>query len=115
MIYFLALVPATMLTIAGYAVLYLAHRSEGGLRSFGKYLGFWAFTLAGLILIGAIVAAARGANMHRMMMRSCTGAEAMQECPYMRSWPHSPPGGAPQGVPGTPPPPPDSPQGAPPK
>ena len=50
MIYFLALLPATALTIAGYFVLYLAARSEGALRTFGRYLGFWAFTLAGLLI-----------------------------------------------------------------
>jgi hypothetical protein len=60
MIYFLALIPATMLTIAGYFVSYLSHRSEGGFRTFGKYLGFWAFTLAGLVILGAIFAAAHG-------------------------------------------------------
>ncbi len=53
MIYFLALLPATMLTIAGYGVLFLAHRSEGALKSFGRYLGFWAFTLAALVLSGS--------------------------------------------------------------
>jgi hypothetical protein len=60
MIYFLALLPATALTIAGYFVLYLAARSEGPLRTFGRYLGFWAFTLAGLIILGSIFAAAHG-------------------------------------------------------
>ena len=60
MIYFLALLPATALTIAGYFVLYLAARSEGALRTFGRYLGFWAFTLAGLIILGSIFAAAHG-------------------------------------------------------
>jgi hypothetical protein len=58
MIYFLALLPATALTIAGYLVLYLANRSEGTFRTFGKYLGFWAFTLAALVVLGAIFAAA---------------------------------------------------------
>lgn len=58
MIYFLALIPATMLTIAGYFVLFLSARSEGALRAFGRYLGFWAFTLAGLVILGAIFAAA---------------------------------------------------------
>ena len=58
MIYFLALLPATALTIAGYFVLYLANRSEGTFRTFGKYLGFWAFTLAALVVLGAIFAAA---------------------------------------------------------
>ncbi len=60
MIYLLALLPATALTIAGYFVLYLSSRSEGGLRTFGRYLGFWAFTLAGLVILGALFAAAHG-------------------------------------------------------
>jgi hypothetical protein len=60
MIYFLALLPATALTIAGYFVLYLAARSEGALRTFGRYLGFWAFTLAGLLILGSLFAAAHG-------------------------------------------------------
>jgi hypothetical protein len=58
MIYFLALLPATALTIAGYFVLFLSARAEGSLRTFGRYLGFWAFTLAGLVILGAIFAAA---------------------------------------------------------
>jgi len=59
-IYFLALIPATVLTIAGYVVLFLSARSEGTLRTFGKYLRFWAFTLAGFVVLGAIFAAAYG-------------------------------------------------------
>jgi hypothetical protein len=68
MIYFLALIPATALTVAGYCVLYVSYRSEGNFRAFGKYLGFWAFSLAGLVILGAIFAAAHGcgygATMH---------------------------------------------------
>jgi hypothetical protein len=64
MIYFLALIPATMLTIAGYFVMYLAVRSEGGWRAFGRYLSFWAFTLAALVILGAIFAAAHGRHRH---------------------------------------------------
>ena len=67
MIYFLALIPATALTIAGYFVLFLANRSEGSFRTFGKYLGFWAFTLAALVVLGAIFAAAHGCRHHPMM------------------------------------------------
>src|ERR1700675_1617231 len=62
MIYFLALLPATVLTTAGYFVLYLSNRSEGAFRTFGKYLGFWAFTLAALVILGAIFAAAHGCH-----------------------------------------------------
>jgi hypothetical protein len=60
--YLLALLPATALAIAGYFVLYLSARSEGSLRTFGKYLGYWAFTLAGLVILGAIFAAAHGGH-----------------------------------------------------
>jgi hypothetical protein len=72
MIYFLALVPATALTVAGYCVLYVSHRSEGSFRSFGKYLGFWAFSLAGLVILGAIFAAAHG-NGYGPLMRERPG------------------------------------------
>jgi hypothetical protein len=81
-VYFLALIPATGLAIAGYVVLYLAHRSEGSLRSFGKYLGFWAFTLAGLIVLGSIFAAAHGG--HRWAMR---GVHDGMHCPWERGAP----------------------------
>ena len=67
MIYFLALIPATGLTVAGYFVLFLSHRSEGAFRAFGKYLGFWAFALAGLIILGAIFAAAHHGSRCAMM------------------------------------------------
>ena len=67
MIYFLALLPATALTIAGYIVLFLSNRSEGALRTFGKYLGFWAFALAALVVLGAIFAAAHGGHHCRMI------------------------------------------------
>jgi hypothetical protein len=68
MIYFLALIPATALTIAAYFVLYLSNRSEGAFRTFGKYLGFWAFTLAGLVVLGAIFAAAQGGRHGAMVV-----------------------------------------------
>ena len=67
MIYFLALIPATALTVAGYFVLFLSNRSEGALRTFGKYLSFWAFTLAALIILGSIFAAAHGGQHCPMM------------------------------------------------
>jgi hypothetical protein len=62
MMFFLALFPATALTVAGYVVLFLSARSEGRLRTFGKYLGFWAFTLAVLVILGAIFTAGHGGH-----------------------------------------------------
>jgi len=72
MFYFLALIPATMLTVAGYFVIYLSLRSEGALRTFGRYLGYWAFSLAVLVILAGIFGAAhhhhRGMMMHEGMM-----------------------------------------------
>ena len=109
MIYLLALVPATILTLAGYAVLFLAHRSERGLKTVGRYLGFWAFTLAASIILGAIIAAVRGESMHGMMLSGAEEGNSMRECHCMHSWRHPPPGGAPHGMPGAPPVPPAAP------
>lgn len=87
MMYFLVLLPATGLTVAGYVVLYLSARSEGALRSFGNYLGFWAFTLAALLILGAIFAAAHGGHrhpifgMHGMHERMRGPGSGMEECP----------------------------------
>lgn len=77
MIFFVALIPATMLTIAGYVVLYVSHRSEGGFKSFGRYLSFWAFTLAALVVLGSVIAAARADRMHHW-------------CPMMHGGHHMP-------------------------
>ncbi len=72
MIFFLALIPATALTIGGYFVLYLSNRSEGAAQTFGKYLSFWAFTLAALVILGTIFAAAHnGGRWHRFHGPQC--------------------------------------------
>ena len=106
MIFFLALLPATMLTMVGYAVIYLANRSEGGFKSFGKYLGFWAFTLAALVLLASLVCASRCGGMHHMMMRM-HGDEMhswQQDGPPWREPPHGmpAPGMTPPGEPSAP-------------
>jgi hypothetical protein len=94
MIFLLALLPATMLTVAGYVVLYVSHRSEGGLRSFGRYLSFWAFTLAALVVVGGVVAAAHAGRMHGcgghgfMLMRGCGEGAMERQCPLMHPWHH---------------------------
>jgi hypothetical protein len=105
MIYFLALLPATALTIAGYFVLFLSNRSEGSFRTFGKYLGFWAFTLAALIVLGAIFAAAHGRHRHHCPMMGAPGM-------YGHMHPGTGEPGGPEN--GAPPPPPGAPNPAPP-
>jgi hypothetical protein len=105
MIYFLALLPATALTIAGYFVLFLSNRSEGAFRAFGKYLGFWAFTLAALVVLGAIFAAAHhGNHCHMMHGRMHTGRNESAET-QSGSAPRAPAGEANPAAPPSPAPP----------
>jgi hypothetical protein len=80
-IFLLALIPATALTIGGYFVMFLSNRSEGGMRTFGKYLSFWAFTLAALVILGAIFAAA---SMHRRHGFMGARAEGRMYGPWRR-------------------------------
>jgi hypothetical protein len=88
MIYLLVLLPATALTVAGYVALFLSARSEGAMRSFGKYLGFWAFTLAALLILGAIFAVAhRGHHcpmfgMHERMPNPTEAPNAPPPAPH---------------------------------
>jgi hypothetical protein len=104
MIYFLALIPATVLTVAGYFVFFLSNRSEGTFQRFGRFLGFWAFTLAGLVILGAIFAAARGHHNRAMLgMRDMHGhmhGPWMHEPRFLGSRPDDFHPGAPPPAPG---------------
>src|SRR5882672_9699323 len=94
MICLLALIPATMLAVAGYAVFYLAHRSEGKLQTFGRVLGVWAFALAALLLLACLFLFAHGGRMHGMLMHGCP-AQMMQDRDSPTPWGYLPPGNPP--------------------
>ena len=89
MIYLVVLFPATALTIGGYFALFLSGRSEGRMRTSGRYLGYWAITLAALLILGAIFAAAHGGHrcpmwmhgMHKQMDGYPRDSEAPSEAP----------------------------------
>src|ERR1700722_19163677 len=53
------LLGATFLVVVGYFVLLTSSRTEGALRTFGKYLGIWLVVLAGLFIIGGATMAHR--------------------------------------------------------
>jgi hypothetical protein len=78
MIFLLALIPATALTVAGYVALFLSHRSEGALRTFGRYLGIWAFVLAALVALGGMFAAG-----HMRAHGGMWGRHSGIHCPWM--------------------------------
>lgn len=60
MLLIFSLVPATIAVIIGYFVLFSSGRAEGGIKRFGQYLSVWMFFLAGVVVLGALVAPAMG-------------------------------------------------------
>ena len=81
MLFLVALIPATALTVGGYVALYISSRSEGSLKSFGRYLGIWAFVLAGLVVLGGMFAAGHMHRMHEGMWGGPGGPHCY--CPFM--------------------------------
>jgi len=79
MLFLVALIPATALTVGGYVALFLSHRSEGSLKTFGRYLGIWAFVLAALVVLGGMFAAGHMHRMHAGMWDARGGPH----CPFM--------------------------------
>jgi hypothetical protein len=56
MCFIFSFIPATIWLTIGYLVLYLAARSEGSIKRFGKILAIWIFIIAALIpIIGAYI------------------------------------------------------------
>lgn len=90
MLFLVALIPATALTVGGYVALYLSSRSEGSLKTFGRYLGIWACVLAVLVVLGGMFAAGHMRRMHEGMW----GGPGGPHCPFMerrdddRVWEH---------------------------
>ena len=46
MFFFLSLIPATLLIVLGYFVLFSSTKTQGGVRIFGQILATWIFILA---------------------------------------------------------------------
>jgi len=117
MLFLLALIPATALTVGGYVALFLSHRSEGALKTFGRYLGIWAFALAVLVVLGGMFAAGHMHRMHAAMWNGRGGPPGFMERRGERMWerreridsetaPAKPPAGPPEAPAGQPSPPP---------
>lgn len=46
MCFFFSLIPATILVVIGYFVLFSSGKAEGGVRRFGRILAIWIFAVA---------------------------------------------------------------------
>ncbi len=52
MCFFMSLIPATIIVVIGYFVLFSSQKAEGGIRRFGRVLAIWVFVVALFPLIG---------------------------------------------------------------
>ena len=60
MLFFISLIPATIAVVIGYFVLFSATRAAGSIRRFGQVLAAWMFLLAGVVVLGGLVAPMTG-------------------------------------------------------
>ncbi len=52
MCFFMSLIPATIIVVIGYFVLFSSRKADGGIRRFGQVLAIWIFVVALFPLIG---------------------------------------------------------------
>jgi hypothetical protein len=67
MCFLFSLLPATILAVLGYIVLYCSAKSDGAVRTFGRILCIWVFILAAFPpLVGAYVTIAGYCSLEAM-------------------------------------------------
>ncbi len=61
MCFLISLIPATIIVVVGYFVLFASTKAEGGVRAFGRILAIWVFIIATFPLIGGAYVTLSGA------------------------------------------------------
>ena len=62
MLLLFSLIPATALLVVAFFVLFGSVKTEGALRRFGQYLAIWLLFLAGILVLGGLLAFLFGWN-----------------------------------------------------
>jgi hypothetical protein len=70
MYFFFSLLPATVLVILGYFVLFSSTKTQGAVKTFGQILAIWVFILAALFPVAGAYATYAGFPSVDAMMRS---------------------------------------------
>jgi len=63
MLFAVSLIPATILVVIGYFVLFSAMRAEGGVKRFGQYLAAWVIFLGGVSVAAGLLASTLGVQL----------------------------------------------------
>lgn len=70
MVFFVSLIPATLLVVVGYFVLFSSTRTDGAVKAFGQILAIWVFVLAVAFPVAGAYATYAGIPSMDEMMRS---------------------------------------------
>jgi len=70
MYFFFSLLPATVLVILGYFVLFSSTKTQGAVKTFGQILAIWVFILAALFPVAGAYATYAGFPSLDAMMQS---------------------------------------------
>ena len=73
MCFLISLFPATFWAAIGFVVVYIASKSEGGIGTFGRVLGIWAFIIAAGILAGGAYITLAGFCSMDALQQCCGG------------------------------------------
>ncbi|HEX6321731.1 MAG TPA: hypothetical protein VFZ84_22910 [Burkholderiales bacterium] len=69
MYFFFSLIPATLVVILGYFILFSSTKTQGGVKTFGQILAAWVLILAALLPLAGAYATYAGVPSIGEMMR----------------------------------------------
>ena len=77
MYFFFSLIPATLVVVLGYFILFASSRAQGGVKAFGQILAVWVLVLAAFLpLAGAYATYAGAPSIGEMMRRMHSGGNS---------------------------------------
>ena len=69
MYFFVSLIPATLVVVLGYFILFSSSKAQGGVKTFGQILAIWVLVLAALLPLAGAYATFAGVPAIGDMMR----------------------------------------------
>lgn len=69
MYFFFSLIPATLVVVLGYFILFASTKAQGGVKTFGQILAVWVLVLAAFLPLAGAYATYAGVPSIGQMMR----------------------------------------------
>ena len=78
MYFFFSLIPATLLVVLGYFVLFSSTKTQGGVRTFGQVLAAWLFVVAVVLPLAGAYATYAGLSPMGSMRSMHSGSSSQR-------------------------------------